>query len=109
MQSSEWQLWSPSRVCVWTILLFLIYIDDITEDLVPLPLIYADDTTMFEIVDQSAISAGCLNSDSNNYSEWAGKWIVTMNPVQFCKVVSSLHHNKRDHPPLFLNIKVIRH
>ena len=52
-------------------LLFLIYISDITDDFASLPLIYADDTTMFEIVDELAVSAGRLNSDLNKISEWA--------------------------------------
>ena len=32
-------------------LLFLIYINDITDDLASLPLIYADNTTLLEVVD----------------------------------------------------------
>ena len=39
-------------------LLFLIYINDITDDLASLPLIYADDTTLLEIVDEPVVSAG---------------------------------------------------
>ena len=46
-------------------LLFLIYINDITDDLASLPLIYADDTTLLEIVDNTVLSAGRLNSDLN--------------------------------------------
>ena len=38
-------------------LLFLIYINDITDDLASLPLIYADDTTLLEIVDDPAVYA----------------------------------------------------
>ena len=44
-------------------LLLLIYINDITDDLAALPLIYADDTTLLETVDDTAVSAGRLNSD----------------------------------------------
>ena len=84
-------------------LLFLIYINDITDDLASLPLIYADDTTLLEIVDDTAVSAGHLNSDLNKIAVWADKWLVTMNPVKSRNVVFSLKRNKQVHPPLFLN------
>ena len=83
-------------------LLFLIYINDITDDLASLPLIYADDTTLFEIVDDPTVSAGHLNSDLNKIAVWADKWLVTMNPVK-TNVVFSLKRNKQVHHPLFLN------
>ena len=62
-------------------LLFLIYINDITDNLASLPLIYADDTTLPEIVDDPAASAGRLNSLLNKIAMWADKWLVTMNPI----------------------------
>ena len=84
-------------------LLFLIYINDITDDLASLPLIYADDTTLLEIVDDPAVSAGRLNSDLNKIAVWADEWLVTMNPVKSRNVVFSLKRNKQVHPTLFLN------
>ena len=63
---------------------------------------------MFEIVDEPAVSAGRLNSDLNKISEWADKWLVTMNPVKSRNVVFSLKRNKQDHPPLFLDTKVVK-
>ena len=55
-------------------LLFLIYINDITDDLASLPLIYADDTSLLEIVDDPVVSAGRLNSDLNKIAVRADKW-----------------------------------
>ena len=55
------------------LLLFLIYINDITDDLASLPLIYADDTTLLEIVDEPLVSDGRLNSDLNKIAVWADK------------------------------------
>ena len=80
-------------------LLFLTYISDITDDVASLPLIYADDATPFEIVNEPA---GRLNSDLNKISEWADKWLVTMNPVNSRNVVFSLRRNKKDHYLYFL-------
>ena len=74
-----------------------------SDDLASLPLIYADDTTLLEIVDDPAVSAGRLNSDLNKIAVWADKWLVTMNPVKTRNVVFSLKRNKQVHPPLFLN------
>ena len=71
-------------------------------------MIHADDTKLFEIVEEPAVSAGRLNSDLNKISEWADKWLVTMNPVKSRNVVFSLKRNKQDHPPLFLDTKVVK-
>ena len=89
-------------------LLFIIYINDITDDLASLPLIYADDTTLLEIVDDIAVSAGRLNSDLNKIAVWADKWLVTMNPVKSRSLVFSLKRNKLVHPPVFLNSNMVK-
>ena len=89
-------------------LLFLIYINDITDDLASLPLIYANDTTLLEIVDDTAVSAGRLNSDLNKIAVWADKWLVTMNPVKSRNILFSLKRYKQVHPPLFLNSNMVK-
>ena len=91
-------------------LLFLIYINDIIDDLASLSLIYTDDTTLLEIVDNPAVSAGRLNSDLNNIAVWADKWLLTMNPVK-SRNVFSLKRNKQVHPPLFSSkmVSLIHH
>ena len=88
-------------------LLFLIYINDVTVDLASLPLIYADDTTLLEIVDDSAVSAGRLNSDLNKIAVWFDKWLVT-NLVKYRNVVFSLKSNKQVHPPVLLNSNMVK-
>ena len=89
-------------------LLFLIYVNDITDDLTSLPLIYADDATLLEIVEDTALSAGHLNSDLNKIAVLADKWLVTMNPLKSCNVVFSLKRNKQVHPPLFLTSNMVK-
>ena len=89
-------------------LLFLIYINDITDDLASLPLIYVHDTTLLEIVDDTAVSAGRLNSDLNEIAVWADKWLATMNPVKSRNVVFFLKRNKQVHPPLVLNSNMVK-
>ena len=68
------ELWS-SQGPVLGPLLFLFYINDITDDLASLPLISADETTLLKIVDEPAVSAGHLNSDFNKIAVWADKWL----------------------------------
>ena len=89
-------------------LLFLVYINDITDDPASLPLIYADDSTLLEIVDDPAVSADRLNSDLNKIAVLAYKWLVTVNPVKSRNVVFSLKRNKQVHPPLFLNSNFVK-
>ena len=72
------------------------------------PPFYADDTTLLEIVDDTAVSTGRLNSDLNKITVWADKWLVTMNPVKSCNVVFSLKCNKQVHSPLFLNSNMVK-
>ena len=59
-------------------LLFLVYINDITDGLEAMAFVYADDTTLFEVVDDPIASAEKLNSDLVKISEWSDKWLVTM-------------------------------
>ena len=63
----------------------MIYINDLTDELISNPFIYADDTMVFEVVE---------NADS--------KWLVTMNPSKCHSLVFSLRV-KPLHPTLYLN------
>ena len=109
-QCSAWRT-GNSGVSQWSVLgllLFFIYINDITDDLASLSLIYTDNTTLLEIIDDPAVPAGCLNSDLNKIAVWANKWLVTMNRVKSRNVIFSLKRNKRVHPPLFLTSNVVK-
>ena len=71
-------------------LLFLIYINDLTEAIISLPLIYADDIALFEVVDDPILSADRLNGDLEKISVWSKKWLVTTNPSKCRNIVFSL-------------------
>ena len=61
-------------------LLFLIYINDITQNIKSDCLLYADDTSLFDVVEDPALSFSKLSNDLNSIEEWALKWLVTINP-----------------------------
>ena len=52
-------------------LLFLIYINDITENLESYSLLYADDTSLYDIVDNPDTSSTKLNNDLIEIEKWA--------------------------------------
>jgi hypothetical protein len=60
--------------------LFLIYANDITDNLESKPFVYADDNALFEVVDDPVESVENLNNDLAKISERSDKWLVTMNP-----------------------------
>ena len=61
-------------------LLFIIYINDIMNDIESEILVFADDTTLLASGDDPAITASMLNRDLLKISKWAEKWKVTFNP-----------------------------
>ena len=74
-----------------------------TDELISNPFIYADDTMLFEVVENADVSAANLNDDLNTISHWSGKWLVTMNPSKCRSLVFSLKRVKPLHPTLYLN------
>ena len=64
-QSSDWQSINAGvpQGSVLGPLLFFIYINDITENLQSDCLLYADDTSIFDIVDSPTMSSMKLNND----------------------------------------------
>ena len=61
-------------------LFFLIYINNLSDELVSTVNLFADDTSLFSVVCDSNISAYELNNDMQKISEWAYKWKMSFNP-----------------------------
>ena len=85
----------PSTVSDWTLLragvpqgsilgplLFLLNINDIVTDIGSHIRLFADDTSLFIIVDKPITAVNCLNTDLNKISRWAETWLVTFNPTK---------------------------
>ena len=80
--------------------LFLIYINDITDDLEYCPFLFADDTALLKVVDNPISSAELLNNDLNKISEWSDRWLVAMNPSKTTSMTFSNKKEKESHPVL---------
>ena len=83
-------------------LLFLLYINDIVNDIGSNIRLFADDTSLFIIVDNPATAVECLNSDLNKLSRWAATRLVTFNPSKTEALLFSRKLNKPQHPSLFM-------
>ena len=84
-------------------LLFLIYINDIQQNIDSDCFLFADDTMLLEEVFSPQSAARSLNKDLNSISLWSNRWLVTMNALKTKSMTFSLKKNKPDHPILKLS------
>ena len=87
-------------------LLFLIYINDLTEDFSTNAKLFADDTSLFSVIHDIQTSANNLNKDLEKISNWATQWKMNFNPdttKQVQEVIFSRKLKKTVHPPLLFN------
>lgn len=84
-------------------LLFLIYINDIVETLNCNVRLFADDTSLFVIVENPITAADILNNNLIFVSNWASQWLVTFNPSKTESMVITRRRNKPSHPDLIMN------
>ena len=89
-------------------LLFLIYINDIVENIHSTIKLFADDTSLYIIVDTPAIAAACLNTDINLIHSWAEQWLVTFNPKKTETLLITRKIHTQHHPPLYMNNNIIQ-
>ena len=88
-------------------LLFLLYIlhiptDTVTEIRSNMRL-FADDTSLYIIVDNPDAAAEILNTDLNKISKSAKSWLVKFNPKKNGSLIISRKINKPDHTPVFMS------
>ena len=83
-------------------LLFLLYINDIVNDIGSNIRLFADDTSLFIIVENPVTAAASLNTDLDRISQWAATWLVSFNPSKTESLLVSRKINKYHHPPLFM-------
>ena len=61
-------------------LLFLIYVNDLCDNLSSNVKLFADDSSLFSVIHDTNIYAGELNEDLKKISEWAFQWKMIFNP-----------------------------
>ena len=83
-------------------LLFIIYINDITENIESDIIIFADDTSLFATGSDPAETAAQLNRDLIKISIWASKWKVTFNAKKSKDIIFS-NRCLNNSPPLLFN------
>ena len=84
-------------------LLFLLYINDIVDNIKATIRLFADHTSLYIIVDNPHNTAGQLNTDLQMIHQWATQWLVTFNPTKSESIIFSRKLNKPNHPPVFMN------
>ena len=87
-------------------LLFLIYINDLECGILSRIKFFADDTSLYSIVEDPIKSARELNHDLAVINEWARQWKMSFNPDPTKPAEEILFSHKKSkphHPPLFLN------
>ena len=87
-------------------LLFLIYINDLSDGLSSNAKLFADDTSLFSVVRDINTSAIELNKDLKKINDWAFQWKLTFNPdrsKQAQEIIFSRKIKKATHPPLLFN------
>ena len=87
-------------------MLFLIYINDLTEGLTTNLKLFADDTSLFSVLHDTQTSANDLNKDLKIINNWAFQWKMNFNPdptKQAHKVIFSSKTKKIYHPPVVFN------
>ena len=86
-------------------LLFLIYINDLPDNLSTNVKLFADDTSLFSVVHDIATSSCDLNYDLNRVREWAFQWKMSFNPEpskQAQEVIFTHKLQKKDYPHYIL-------
>ena len=103
-RSSEWAAVSAGvpQGSVLGPLFFLIYIDDLTENVAAGVKLFADDTSLFSVVENENETALKLNSDLEKLRTWAWQWKMKFNADKTEEVLFSCKRNKPAHPTLRL-------
>jgi len=81
-------------------LLFLVFINDLVDDLTCKTYLFADDTSLLEIVETPEEATITLNENLSVVKEWGKKWKVDFNPSKTEEMIISIKKNKLVHEPL---------
>ena len=89
-------------------LFFLIYINDLPSELRCSAKLFADDTSLFSVVENVNETTANLNKDLENINKWAQQWKMSFNPdptKMAQEVLFSRKKSKVIHPSFIFNGK----
>ena len=92
-------------------LLFLIYINDLSDRLTSEFKLFADDTSLFSVVNDINNSASDPNEDLKKIGNWAFKWKMNFNPdpnKQAQEIIFSRKKTASSHPVLYFDNKPVK-
>lgn len=84
-------------------LLFTIFINDIVFSIQSNIRLFADDTSLYIIVDNPTDASDTINSDLQKIAEWANTWLVSFNPNKTESMIISRKTSIPFHPMLYMN------
>ena len=107
-QASSWRpvLAGVPQGSIMDLLLFLVYMNDLPNELKSNAKLFTDDTSLFTIVKDKQDSADVLNNDLSLISKWAFNWKMLFNPDTNKPVQEVLFFRKKktqNHPNISLN------
>ena len=93
-QASSWRpvLAGVPQGSIMYLLLFLVYINDLPNELKSNAKLFTDDTSLFTIVKDKQDSADVLNNDLSLICKWAFNWKMLFNPDTMLLVKCCFYH-----------------
>ena len=90
-------------------LMFLLYINDIVNEINASVRLFADDTSLYIIVDNPNSAAVTLNNDLRHITNWGKTWKVNFNPSKHFSLLISRKTETVSHPPLYMDNVLVTH
>ena len=86
-------------------LLFLVFINDIVDDLGSNVKLFADDTSLYIIVEDPVMAANLMHMDTDldKVHTWANAWLVKYNPYKTEELIISRKTIITNHPSVTMN------
>ena len=89
-------------------MLFLIFINDIVDNIVNPINLFADDTSLYVIVNDPSESASALQIDIDTIESWSHDWLVNFNPSKSQNLLMSRKRKPQTHPNLNMSGTIIK-